>query len=265
MVTVSDEAAPVRDELVLTFDGRSWEPRPMIGPGTVRLRLRNASDQPVPTLLYFTPDVTYFEYTPFLSGRDVLNNPVFRRHLHTQVVRPGTGLPLSDNSILFVDFVGSTAKYGEVGDAEAFELISSHLDCLGQLVTRLGGAVVKTMGDAVMAAFSRPAAAVSAALQIRAELDRISGARFPIRVGVHRGPCIAVNVGESIDYFGNTVNVASRLEHCARNDEICLSRSVADDSDVAAIVGDRGTSEDVELKGIENKVAIVRIAVRSSD
>jgi class 3 adenylate cyclase len=262
MVTVSPEAAPGPGEIALAFDGAAFTPRPAVRPGRATLRLRNDSPEPVNTLLYHTPIVTYFDYAPALWGRDVLNTPAFRRHLQTEVVRPGTGLPVKDNTILFVDFVGSTARYGEIGDEAAFELVSAHLECLGRLVTRAGGAVVKTIGDAVMASFSRPCAAMATAMAIRSHLDaEIGAARFATRIGAHRGPCIAVNVGDSVDYFGNTVNIASRLEHTAGTDEIFASVEVARDPEVRRLYGDQlGEPEAIEIRGVAGPVMVHRIA-----
>jgi class 3 adenylate cyclase len=89
------------------------------------------------------------------------------------------------------------------------------------------GAVVKTIGDAVMAVFSRPADAVSAALHIltgdRAASTRAWRPRIILKIGAHCGPSIAVTLNDNLDYFGQTVNVAARVQALADAGEICIT------------------------------------------
>jgi len=98
------------------------------------------------------------------------------------------------------------------------------------VTVRHNGAVVKTIGDAIMAAFVTPPDAVSAALKMRSEIERLNEARaardFVLKIGIHRGPSIAVTLNDRLDYFGQTVNIASRVEHLAEGDEICLTEEV---------------------------------------
>ena len=78
------------------------------------------------------------------------------------------------------------------------------------------GAIVKTIGDAVMAAFADPADAVRAAIAIQrrvaASTPTHGGDAIVIKLGLHAGPCIAVTLNDRLDYFGSTVNLAARLQ-----------------------------------------------------
>ncbi len=136
----------------------------------------------------------------------------------------GAATVLPDVTVLFTDLGGSTALYGRLGDREAFALVRRHFAALRAGVRGVGGTVVKTIGDAVMAVFPEPAAAVRTAL---AALD---GADPPLclKVGVHRGPAIAAALDEGRpDYFGLTVNVAARLRGLAGpGGGLCLTREV---------------------------------------
>jgi len=92
------------------------------------------------------------------------------------------------------------------------------------------GAIVKSIGDAVMAVFSRPTDAVSAAPRILGGIEHYNAEdgdpSIILKIGAHRGPSIAVTLNENLDYFGQTVNVAARVQALADAEEICLSEAV---------------------------------------
>jgi class 3 adenylate cyclase len=98
-------------------------------------------------------------------------------------------------------------------------------------VQRHHGTVVKTVGDAIMGMFRRPVDAVAAMLETQqqlGELNRRPGrlAELAVRVGIHRGPCLAVTLNERLDYFGTTVNEASRMEAVCDGHELVVSAAV---------------------------------------
>jgi class 3 adenylate cyclase len=261
MITVQGPRAGGVRDVELEFNGAAFAPRPTIAPGRVRIAVHNASAATTPVLLYFTPIVTYFDYAPMLTGQRLLNTDDFRRYLHTEVVRPGTGIPTRDNTLLFTDLSGSTAIYDRIGDPAAFELVSSHFEALARVVTRWAGVVVKTIGDAVMASFSRPADAVRAALEMR---DAVAGLSEPLRlkIGIHRGPALVVNVRDSIDYFGQTVNIAARVQSIAGAGEVCMTAAVHDDPEVRAQLARFGDvpCEDRTLRGVGDPHRVYRLA-----
>jgi class 3 adenylate cyclase len=143
------------------------------------------------------------------------------------VLRPGDQVAISRIAFLFTDIKGSSDLYNRVGDARAYGLVRDHYAVLTRAVREHDGAVVKTIGDAVMAAFTDPADALDAALAIRADIAtfnrRIAGEIGPgaadatvaivVKLGLHCGPCIAVTLNDRLDYFGRTVNLAARLQN----------------------------------------------------
>ena len=182
----------------------------------------------------------------------------FRDLFASDVLRPGEQIAVGSLAFLFTDLRGSTRLYREVGDASAFGRVMSHFDVLREAVTREGGAIVKTMGDAIMAAFPRPAAALRAALAAqqalgpptggvpsaappvpldstaRARATRASGGlALRLRAGVHVGPCIAVTQNGRLDYFGSVVNVAARLEGLSQGGDVVLSAEARADPEVS--------------------------------
>jgi class 3 adenylate cyclase len=143
--------------------------------------------------------------------------------------------------------------YSEKGDAHAFRLVRDHVDALQDVVALARGAVVKTIGDSVMAVFADPRDAVEAAL-----LFPGAAAPLELRIGLHRGPCIAMRANERLDYFGATVNLAARVAHAAGAGEILLTAAVADEPRVADVLpdGERGT---LVLRGIPEPVDVVLV------
>src|SRR5262249_8875477 len=133
-------------------------------------------------------------------------------------------------TFLFTDLKGSTALYERLGDLNAYALVREHFALLGAVAHEHAGAVVKTIGDAVMAVFSRPTDAVSAALAILEEIGRFNrghdGPGILLKIGAHCGPSIAVTLNDNLDYFGQTVNVAARVQALADAGEICITEAL---------------------------------------
>ena len=124
-----------------------------------------------------------------------------------------------------------------------------------ELHARFGGAIVKTIGDAVMAAFLKPADAVAAALAMRAEIAGFNRGQpdrqLILKIGIHKGPAIAVTLNERLDYFGQTVNIAARVQHLANADEIYVSEEACDDDVKAALKPFNVEVKTARLRGVE--------------
>jgi class 3 adenylate cyclase len=192
----------------------------------------------------------------------------FRDLFADQVLRPGDEVAVNHVALLFTDLKGSTALYGRVGDAGAYHRVREHFAVLAAAVRANGGAIVKTIGDAVMAAFEVPADAVRAALSIQRDIEAWNATRegepIVVKVGVHAGPCIAVTLNDRLDYFGSAVNTAARLQGESIGGDIVVSETVAADPEVQAAFGglvpEPGSTQ---LRRIAEPVRYVRIqAVR---
>ena len=127
---------------------------------------------------------------------------------------------MGEQSLLFTDLRGSTAMYHDLGDARAYAQVRNHFSVLSDAIQKNHGGIVKTIGDAVMAAFSNPGDAFAAAAAMFAgiaEANRQSPERqqLVLKAGLHVGPCLAVNANDRLDYFGTAVNLAARLvDYC---------------------------------------------------
>jgi class 3 adenylate cyclase len=199
-----------------------------------------------------------------LTGERVIAMPAFRRLCPEQLLRPGDDVEIGRVAIVFTDLQGSTRLYDRLGDASAYRLVRDHFAYLSERVARHRGFIVKTVGDAVMAAFYDPADAVRAVLSMLDEVASFNGGRsdggIVLKLGLHLGSCIAVTSGDGLDYFGSTVNTASRLEHQCRGGEAVISQEVLADPQAREALAARELIEDsASLRGLTEPVRFVRL------
>jgi class 3 adenylate cyclase len=173
---------------------------------------------------------------------------VYQDLFATDVLSAGQEIAIRRLAVLFSDLKGSTALYQELGDARAYAVVRDHFRIFEDVISAHEGVLVKTIGDAVMAVFSRSKDAVAAAREAHARM----APPVILRIGIHAGPLLAVRSNRRNDYFGSTVNVASRLEHVAEAGETVIS------AEVASEIGDDRACETVRLKGIDAPVLVVR-------
>jgi class 3 adenylate cyclase len=202
-----------------------------------------------------------------VSASLVTTLPEFRALFSSEVLAPGLGLSIRNLTILFSDIKNSTPMYEQWGDSSAFALVRDHFDVLFAAIERHEGAVVKTIGDAVMAVFANPAHAVAAALEMNAgiadyNLTHSDKPPLSIKVGLHTGPCIAVNANEVLDYFGTTVNAAARAQAVSVGDDIVLTADVMNAPGVAAILSQHALQIEQftrDLKGLSQAYVLFRL------
>jgi len=161
-------------------------------------------------------------------------------------------------TVLFTDLRNSTQLYREIGDATAFGRVMNHFDVVRKSIAAHDGAIVKTIGDAVMAVFRSAADGLLAMLEVQQALAEPSDGSTPLQLkaGLNTGPCIAVTLNDRLDYFGSTVNMAARLECLSSGSDVIISRSVYEDPRVQELI-DKDHFEaapfDMTLKGFENE------------
>jgi adenylate cyclase len=199
------------------------------------------------------------------SARDVTALDAFRTRFSAETLRPGIALHVARVALLFSDLAASTELYARLGDAAAYRLVADHFEMMRAAIVRQRGTVVKTIGDAVMAAFRDEEAALAAALHalaametFRAQSDDRAGTH--VKLGVFSGPCFAICANGVVDYFGQTVNVAARMQGVAGYAEIAVRASLADSA--LAPEGwmlQLSDPEEVQLRGVAERMSIRRI------
>jgi class 3 adenylate cyclase len=200
-----------------------------------------------------------------LTGERVIAMPAFRRLCPEQLLRPGDDVAIGRVAIVFTDLQGSTKLYEDLGDATAYRLVRDHFAFLSERVQHYHGFIVKTVGDAVMAAFHDPADAVRAVLSIQDDVAKFNRGRreagIVLKLGLHAGSCIAVTSGDVLDYFGSAVNTAARLEHQCRGGEVVVSEAVlADTLAREALAGRSMTADSAMMRGLSEPVRFFRVA-----
>lgn len=154
--------------------------------------------------------------------------------------------------------------YDEVGDATAYNLVRMHFDAIGKVVADHHGAIVKTVGDSVMATFVRPGDAVSAGLAMLESLDELNASMstpLTLKIGIHRGHSIAVTLNERLDYFGQNVNIVARTQQLADGGEILVSQDVLDAPGVAELLTDASLQPSSGvMKGVAAEISVFRIS-----
>jgi class 3 adenylate cyclase len=265
---VGTEPVALPQQVRLTCsDGGYQQDVTVLAPGPVELEIANATpDHGVLAILQLSPDHedALLAFDPYLTGKHLLTSQTFRSLFRSEVVGGAQGLAIRDIALLFTDIKGSTALYQRLGDLNAFQLVQQHFDRLREVTVRHGGAIVKTIGDAVMAAYPDAAQAVGAALDMRNAIEDFNGGQrerlVTLKIGLHHGAAIAVTLNDELDYFGHTVNIASRVQEMADASEIWITDDVWRYPGVQALLEPYPAEpRTAEFQGIARPMAVVRV------
>ncbi|HEV7257469.1 MAG TPA: adenylate/guanylate cyclase domain-containing protein [Bosea sp. (in: a-proteobacteria)] len=266
-IEVKGEPTKDRQTLSLVFD-RSYRHSEtlVMRPGALRIALDNHTDVRTLPSVCVANDVLHDvlgKRRPFLTAKRILSNQTFRDIHRTDTLDVDQRFKIASLTFLFTDLRGSTELYERVGDLAAFDLVRAHFRALSEIVASETGAVVKTIGDAVMASFPAPERAIAAAIRMRDAMRGLNRERgkedMILKIGIHEGPCIAVSLNERQDYFGQTVNIASRVQHLAASNEIFTTDAVLGDpraSDLLAELGLKPQRQNVGLRGISRDIGV---------
>ncbi len=261
-------------QMHLTYLGTGYQPdEATLAPGPVTLEVANpTSSRGVLAIVQTAPgeEDAPLHFDPYLTGKHLLTSQTFRSLFRSEVVGGAQGLAIRDIALLFTDIRGSTALYQRIGDLNAFQLVQQHFDLLRETTVRHGGAIVKTIGDAVMAAYPDASLAVAAALDMRGAIERFNESQperpVLLKIGVHHGAAIAVTLNDELDYFGQTVNIASRVQEMADAAEIWITEAVWRYPGVQALLEPYPAEpRAVEFRGIGLPMTVTRIGSRGME
>jgi class 3 adenylate cyclase len=269
-IDVKGEPTRERQSLSLVFD-RIVAPTGTVElrPGPLRLSLENRTDTRVLPGLWIAGDKLHEllgRRRPFLTAKRLLTNQVFRDIYGTDTIDVEQRLKITSLTFLFTDLKGSTELYERVGDLVAFDLVRAHFQVLNEIVAAEAGAVVKTIGDAVMATFPTPDRALAAALRMREAMSGLNHARdgedLLLKIGIHEGPCLAVVLNDRQDYFGTTVNIAARVQALADSRSILATGPVVTHERASYLLESSGVTPVPQrraLRGITDELAVYEI------
>jgi class 3 adenylate cyclase len=270
VLNVTGEPTRERQSLSLVFNKVRVAPETVrLRPGPLRLTLENRNDVRVLPALWIAGgklDAILARRKPFLTAKRLLTNQVFRDIYGTETIDVDQRLKITSLTFLFTDLRGSTELYERVGDLVAFDLVRAHFQVLNEIVASASGAVVKTIGDAVMATFPTPDRAVAAALRMREAMRGFSNGRsgehLLLKIGIHEGPCLAVVLNDRQDYFGQTVNIASRVQSLADSSAILVTRPVVTHPQASTLLETSGLTPVAQhraLRGLADELTVYEI------
>jgi class 3 adenylate cyclase len=264
---VSGEEASERQNLSVIFN-KVQVPVDTVAlrPGPLRLALENRTESRVLPAVWVANqalDDLLKRRKPILSAKRLLTNQTFRDIYRTETLAIGQRIKILSLTFLFSDLKDSTALYERVGDLVAFDLVNEHFRLLQEIIASERGAVVKTVGDAVMA----PDRAIAAAIRMREAMSDLGAERqhqsLRLKMGIHEGSCLAVTLNGQQDYFGQTVNVASRVQGLAASRSIVVTEQVVENVHARALLETNGLKpmlRRVALSGIADKMSVYEIS-----
>ncbi|HVZ44732.1 MAG TPA: DUF5939 domain-containing protein [Ramlibacter sp.] len=270
-IEVQGEATRERRELSTVFN-RVQAPtgKHTLQPGPLRLALENRTDSRVLPVLFIANDDLHDmmgKRRNFLTAKRLLTHQTFRDLFGADTLAVDQRLKITNLTFVFTDLKASTELYERVGDLAAYDLVRAHFGVLGKVVAEQSGAVVKTIGDAVMATFPSSDRGMEAVLRMRESMRRLNDERgredLLLKIGIHEGPCLAVTLNERLDYFGQTVNVASRVQGLATSQSIFATEPVIRYEPTAELLAREGLSpvpRRCSLKGISDELTVYEIA-----
>ena len=255
-VTVST-GGQTEAEVIISDSGWPIEELKLATQSSLSLENRTASEQ-----LFILERLAWSDQAA--TAAEVTALQIFRDLFATEALRPGEQISVGTLTVLFTDLRNSTQLYKEIGDATAFGMVMNHFDVLKQAIAEEDGALVKTIGDAVMAVFRRPVSALRAMMRAQQTLAYPPPGVAPLilKAGIHMGPCIAVTLNDRLDYFGSTVNMAARLEGQSTGSDIIISRTLYNDPEVRDLLKAEALAAsnfEIELKGFAEQFELWRI------
>jgi class 3 adenylate cyclase len=269
-IDVQGEPTRERQQLALIYNRQQAPTGTMtMRPGPLRLSLDNQTDVRVLPSVFVAADALHEligRRKPFLTAKRILTNQTFRDVFKADNLTIDQRLKITSLSFLFTDLKGSTALYERVGDLTAFDLVRAHFHALLEIIASEKGAVVKTIGDAVMATFVKPEHALAAGLRMRAAMEQLNVERgtqdLVVKIGIHEGPCLAVMLNERQDYFGQTVNIAARVQGLSNSQAIHVTGPVYDAPGVTHLLEAADITpirKSAALRGIADSMVVYEI------
>lgn len=175
-----------------------------------------------------------------LTAARATTSPLFRELFPGEVLQAGRLVSVAAVTFLAAD-LGQISNldvpanlYKVLDEPRVFALLHEHCVLGEECLRHHGGAVIKTLGETVLAVFDDEAAALRGALAWHQRLARELRPHWPaenlrLRLGLHRGAALAATINGRLDYFGATVDQALRLPTLGEPDQLLMTRDLAAD------------------------------------
>jgi class 3 adenylate cyclase len=239
-----------------------------VRPGNIRVKLTNIG-HPLSGLIVHNDELpeelTLDQLPPRLSGLEVIHNRDYKRLFGEQVLSERERMKIRAVTIMFTDITGSTIMYEKLGDAKAYNIVRDHFEIFFRTIEKNEGTVIKTIGDAVMASFVTNEQALQASADAFFGFSEYNAGRpeneqIKVKIGIHRGSAVLVNLNNRLDYFGSIVNKAARIQSISKSYEVSFSEEVYSDKiflNALRNIGVSGIQKHLEdLKGIDGRQVV---------
>lgn len=256
-----DNELSVKKTPKVSFREDGWEKEIVEMPkGITKLTISNESKMDI---IVAMEETSWKQH--IVTAAEVTTLSEFRDLFASEVLSPGLRVGIENITIFFSDLKDSTALYEKIGDAQAFGEVRNHFEYLKKWITNNSGSIVKTIGDAVMAVFYSPKQGMQAALDIQnyvKDFNKTQKHKVVIKIGLHSGPAIVINSNDKIDYFGRTVNIASRIQGESEGGDIIISKEFYDRKEVRAVLKAQSiqtSTFSAVMKGAKEESELIRI------
>jgi serine/threonine protein kinase/class 3 adenylate cyclase len=173
--------------------------------------------------------------------------PTFREMFPNEILAPGQIVSVTNLTLLTAEVCGAGELYQRLGDGQAFGKIRSQLLQVDATVRSYGGAVVKTVGDGVLATFQESQSALAALAALLVSRSE----SLPVRLALHRSSALVTTLNDRLDYFGEALHLLRTMLQMSDANEAIVTASVLP-------VGEHGTvpqSDGLQIVPLENILA----------
>jgi len=179
-----------------------------------------------------------------ISGTLANSSQFYRNNITVGTGGPKQPINVSDISILVTDIDASIELCLSQGDLDFYKFLKEIQKFQETIISQHDGSIIKTMGDTTFAAFENPKECLEAALSIRNEFH-IFNATLPdqnqvmMKFAMHRGPCVAINSFNQLDYFGSTIILCNKILRSGKQGCITLSKFACEDPEIKKFLAER--------------------------
>ena len=182
-----------------------------------------------------------------VTAADASSLSLFRELLPDQVLSAGQMVSVATVTLLSVQLDRAADLYAELGDGAAFAMFRAGLVAMEDAITQHGGAVVKFVGEGMVATFNDPLTAAAAAFDLPRSIQRSGQERsLEVRAALHTGPAMVTMLNDRLDYFGSTVHATARLLELARPGDVMTTNAITNQSEINQMIGRQGRAIKVE-------------------
>lgn len=243
------------ESATLTFNNRDTGNQNVVLSKEPNLVIHNQTDERIFVIL---EDLDWKKYS--VSASEVTSLQLFRNLFPNELLKNDQQFKCAEMTVMFTDLTDSSSMYSNNGDELATGQVIDHFEILRKIISEERGAIVKTIGDATMAIFQEPVNAVRAFNKAQKHFRETQDPDYKIilKGGVHCGNGIAVTLNNRIDFFGNTINIASRLVENAGSEQLVISSDACKNRNLELYLKNHKDEIkvkhfDVTLKGAEEK------------